>query len=303
MEIRKIYDGFLFFNELDLLEIRLNTLNDVVDKFILVESSVTHSGLPKPFYFEENKERFSKFLDKIIHIKITNTPDDFTIAPTSFTDDYEGRVFKQIWEYIKVSTAFNKITEKHFGRDFYQKECIKLGMKECNNNDIIISSDLDEIPNPEILQRLDEFFEDTEFYTFCQRAHCYYLNLIQISRSNNMSFNTEQSTLWNGSRISTYKMIKNYSLNKLRSQNNNSIMDGGWHFSFMGGVDRIKTKLKSYSHQEFNNDVVLNNVEHIINAGTDLFSRGDRIIQVEIDDSYPEYLVNNLDKYPQLIKI
>jgi beta-1,4-mannosyl-glycoprotein beta-1,4-N-acetylglucosaminyltransferase len=62
----KIYDGFLFFNELDLLEIRLNILNDVVDYFILVESSKTHSGLLKSYIFEENKERFSKFLNKII---------------------------------------------------------------------------------------------------------------------------------------------------------------------------------------------------------------------------------------------
>ena len=62
--MKKIYDGFLFFNELDLLEIRLNTLNDVVDYFILVESSVTHAGKSKSFIFEENKDKFTKFLPK-----------------------------------------------------------------------------------------------------------------------------------------------------------------------------------------------------------------------------------------------
>jgi beta-1,4-mannosyl-glycoprotein beta-1,4-N-acetylglucosaminyltransferase len=77
----KIYDGFLFFNELDLLEIRLNVLNDVVDYFILVEASVTHQGTPKSFIFEENKNRFSKFLDKIIHIKIDNIPNNFINLP------------------------------------------------------------------------------------------------------------------------------------------------------------------------------------------------------------------------------
>ena len=88
----KIYDSFLFFNELDILEIRLNTLYDVVDHFILVESSVTHQGVSKPFIFDENKERFAKFLDKIIHIKVTDTPDDFSIVPAEFEDSPDGRL-------------------------------------------------------------------------------------------------------------------------------------------------------------------------------------------------------------------
>lgn len=72
----KIYDSFLFYNELDILEIRLNELKNVVDYFILIESSVTHQGQSKPFIFDENKERFGEFLDRIIHIKVTDTPDD-----------------------------------------------------------------------------------------------------------------------------------------------------------------------------------------------------------------------------------
>lgn len=303
METRKIYDGFLFFNEFDLLEIRLNTLDHIVDKFILIESSVTHSGLPKPFYFEENKERFSKFLDKIIHIKVTNTPDDFTTIPTSFTDDYEGRVFKNIWEYIKVSTAFNKVTEKHFGRDLFQKECIKLGMKNCNDTDIILSSDLDEIPNPEILERLDEFYEDNSFYTFSQTNHCYYFNIVLESQSNNSPYNTEMTTKWNGSRMGSFELIKNYSLNTLRTQENTIIMDGGWHFSFMGGIDRVKTKLKSYSHQECNNNIVINGLEDNFIQNKDVINRPSKLIQVEFDDTYPIYFLNNLEKYPQLIKV
>ena len=70
-----IYDCFTFFNELDLLEIRLNYLNEIVDKFVLVEMAKTHSNKDKPFYFEENKKRYEKFLDKIIHIKVSEYPD------------------------------------------------------------------------------------------------------------------------------------------------------------------------------------------------------------------------------------
>ena len=83
----KIYDCFNFFNELDILELRLNILYDYVDYFVIVESSVTHSGQPKPFYLEENKERFAKFWDKIIIFKVVDTPEDFVNLPnTGFFD-------------------------------------------------------------------------------------------------------------------------------------------------------------------------------------------------------------------------
>jgi beta-1,4-mannosyl-glycoprotein beta-1,4-N-acetylglucosaminyltransferase len=299
----KIYDGFLFFNELDLLEIRLNVLNDIVDKFILVESSVTHSGLSKPFYFEENKQRFSKFLDKIIHIKVTNTPNNFVTIPLEFTDDYEGRIFKQIWEDIKINTAFDRISQPNYGRDFYQKECIKLGMSECNDDDIIICSDLDEIPNPEILSRLNEFYEDSLFYTFIQTHYCYYLNLLHYSYSNNLVFNRSITSDWYGSRMGSYKNIKNLSLNTLRSQENNSIANGGWHFSYMGGLEKVTAKLLATSAQELNNDKILSSLKENFNNNQDIIYReGSSLIQVNIDDNFPDYLVNNINNYQHLIK-
>lgn len=301
--INKIYDGFLFFNELDLLEIRLNTLDHIVDKFILVESSVTHSGLPKPFYFEENKERFSKFLDKIIHIKVTNTPNDFVNAPTEFTDDYEGQVFKNIWEHIKVNNAFDRSTQPNYGRDFYQKECIKLGMGKCKDNDIIICSDLDEILNPEILERLDEFYESDLLYTFIQTNYCYYLNLIHYSYSNNLAFNKDLNQEWYGSRMGSYINIKDISLNALRIQQNNSIANGGWHFSYMGGLDNIKKKLSATSAQELNNDKILNSLETNFNNNQDIIYRdGSTLIKVDIDETYPGYLIKNINKYNHLIQ-
>ena len=66
----KVYDCFNFFNELDILDIRLHELNDVVDKFVLIESVETFTGKSKPLFYNDNKERFKKFEDKIIHIII-----------------------------------------------------------------------------------------------------------------------------------------------------------------------------------------------------------------------------------------
>ena len=77
----KIYDCFCFFNEFDILDLRLNILDPYVDYFVICESSVTHTGAEKPFYFEENRDKFEKFLDKIIHVKVEDTPDKFYDIP------------------------------------------------------------------------------------------------------------------------------------------------------------------------------------------------------------------------------
>ena len=69
-----IYDCFQFFNELDLLKLRLNILSPVVDKFVISEATETFSGLPKPLYYEENKEMFAEFNDRIIHVVVSDTP-------------------------------------------------------------------------------------------------------------------------------------------------------------------------------------------------------------------------------------
>jgi beta-1,4-mannosyl-glycoprotein beta-1,4-N-acetylglucosaminyltransferase len=302
----KIYDGFLFFNELELLELRLNTLNNVVDYFILVEASVTHQGTPKPFIFEENKERFSKFLNKIIHIKITEIPSSFSTLPNITPTNFKEEIIKGIYDDISKTRLFNRFVshEMGFGRDFFQKESIKLGMENASDDDIFISSDLDEIPNPEIISRLNEFFEPDAFYTFNQTHYCYYLNMMHFSHIDNTAYNQEINSNWKGSRMGTWKNMKHYSLNELRAQDNNDIIDSGWHFSWMGGIDKVKTKLQSYSHQENNQSHIIDNVDKMMNVDDTIYDfRGDKSIKVPITlDTHPEYLVNNIDKYKHLIK-
>ena len=278
---RKIYDGFLFFNELDLLEIRLNVLNDVVDQFILVEANVTHQGNPKPFIFEKNKDRFAPFLHKIIHIKIEDTPSNFSNPPENITSEID----KNIWKYINETSAFDKYTQPHFGRIFYQRECIIKGVIGANDEDIIISSDVDEIPNPEILSRLDEFYEIDDLYTFVQFKYCYYLNYLFESHIDNTRGNMLPNQIWHGSRMGSWKILKNYSLNSLRNNNQNEIWDGGWHFSYMGGENIVKEKVLASDGSGYSNAVTQ-----------------DKITKVNIDDTYPEYIINNLEKYKHLIK-
>lgn len=287
----KIYDCFLFFNELDLLEIRLNILDPYVDYFVISEASVTHSGLPKPYYFEQNKEKFSKFLHKIIYVKNDDIPNDFVNLPSiENIETFDGMCVNQIHEFIKTQNGrFNRNTEPHFGRDFFQKESIRRGLKNCSDEDIIISSDLDEIPNPEILKNINQYLDKSKFFTFVQKTYYYYINYLK-------------ETSWKGSRLGRYKDLKDYSFNQLRAQDNFEFENGGWHFSFMGGPERVKTKIKSYSHQELNTSYILNNIDSNIEKGLDPFFRGS-LTKVEIDDSYPSYIINNLEKYPYLVKI
>ncbi|MBO6167304.1 MAG: hypothetical protein J6P13_03005 [Kiritimatiellae bacterium] len=114
-----IYDCFSFFNELDILEIRLNALKDVVDRFVLVEAVKTHSGQPKKLYFEENKDRYKPFLDKIIHVIVDNEPHLPEKCPK----------LTAAWAY-----------ENH------QRNVIVRGLARIGADDVLLISDLDKIP-------------------------------------------------------------------------------------------------------------------------------------------------------------
>lgn len=282
----KIYDCFNFFNELDILEIRLNTLYDNVDYFIIVESSVTHSGEHKPFYFEENKERFSKFLDKIISYKVHDTPNDFINLNVS--DDETLTLINGFIE--KQTNRFNRTTQPDYGRDFFQKECVRRALINCNDEDIIIISDADEIPNPKILEKINNLDLENTIYSLNQTTYYYYLNLLKQKD-------------WYGSKISFYKNIKNLSFNEVRGDESLSkkINEGGWHFSFQGGKDMVKNKILSYSARDLVNNNVLTHLDSNIDNNIDPFFRS-KLTPVEIDDSFPNYIKNNLDKYKHMIK-
>ncbi len=273
-----IYDCFTFFNELDLLEIRLNILNDVVDKFVLVEMNRTFSGKNKPLYYEENKERFSKFQDKIIHVIVTDCPES-----------------KDSW-----------ISEN------YQRNCIARGLKNCQPDDVILISDLDEIPNPGLIKNLDC---SQKIYLLEQKMYYYFINYLDI-----------YSPLWlTGTKVLSYQnflhgldQVKiSYSTflpeslnhgttaNKIRLWDGaEHIQNGGWHFSYLGGVEAIVKKIQSFSHQEFNTPTYLdkNLILKRIQNGDDLFNRKDhRYWPVYLDHTFPQYILDNQDKYKKLI--
>lgn len=200
----KVYDCFPFFNELELLEIRLNELDDAVDYFVIVESIETQRGGEKPLFFLENRERFAPFLHKIIHIIIDERHPEFGL-----------------WE-----------------RENYQRNGILRGLKKCKDRDIILISDLDEIPRNHLIPHIKtEIKRRTLKYLYFQ-MHMYRFHL---NRRHPTDF------LWDGTVATTYGYLKQKSPQYIRDKRGKGwgFKNAGWHFTWMGGLERIRKKFHS----------------------------------------------------------
>lgn len=265
-----VYDCFQFFNELDILKIRLNVLSPVVDRFVISEATETFSGLKKPLYYEENKEMFAAFQDKIIHVVVDDTPAGGTHE-----------------------------------RDTFQKNAVTRGLAGCTDEDIIIFSDLDEIPNPDKIREILQNFQEDKIYHFAQRLFYCYLNMEEVSGSL-LSYAGEfegvERKKWIGTKMLSYKLLReqNLLLGELRFPERKEIGirvdDGGWHFGYMGGHGekdirkRVQEKVISAAHQEYNSRHVLSNVTDQIKDGKDIFGRNAQFVRCEIDESFPQYI-------------
>lgn len=289
----KIYDCFPLFNELDLLEIRLELLYDKVDYFVISECDYTFSGLPKPFYFEENKDKFSKYMDKIIHLKNYDT-EQFT----NLQNKYDGKLGEQ---YQKIIDRLNYMIDKpetdygkgHWCRDYLHKELTMLKIIDCNPDDIILFGDCDEIPNPEKISDVIELINKTnKSYVFGQKNMIYWVN------------NENITDKWYGQYITKYSNIIESSCMFTRQNRTKFevIEDGGWHLTFMGGENRVKEKLIAYSHQEYNNQFVLNSVESKMKQGQDILNRNVKFIQHNFNLLYPSNIIDLINqKFKYLI--
>lgn len=275
-----VYDSFQFFNELDILLMRMHILNDVVDKFVISESTVTFSGDPKPLFYAENKEMFREFEHKIIHNVVEDTPMDCDA----------------------------------FTRDHHQKCAVARGLSGCSPEDIVIFSDVDEIPNPETLKKLIPQVEEGKIYMLAQRLFYCFLNMEEVSGrllSVTGEFEGVDRPMWLGTKVCRYSMLEQFTTEELRNKEQKAIgvrvADGGWHFSYMGGGKdqsveaRVKYKIKSAAHQEYNNRATLSKVKRNIRSHQDIFGREAQMVQVEIDESFPKYLRDHLDQYAYLM--
>jgi len=283
----KIYDVFTFYNELDLLELRLEMLNEYVDYFVIIECVETFSGKPKPLYYQENKEKFSKYHHKIIHHITYDPPKSFTDLRNRISDTNSDDLMKQIC--IQALTSSNVPDgELHWLKEFYQKENIRRALIGLDDNDICFITDLDEIWNPEIDY---SYIDNVSIYKLKQLVYSLYLN----NRSNES---------WAGTTLVRYGAIKNACLNHIRNVQKTKcvyIENGGWHFTFMGGHNQIKLKLEAYGHQEYNNDFIKNNIGDCLNHNKDVLGRNQFTFWVD-ESNLPTYIKNNKEKWKHLFK-
>jgi len=268
----KIYDCFSYWDEDLLLDIRLNILNNYVDFFVIVEGNRTWQNNHKELKF--NLNNFSKFQNKIIYVPVEDMPDG----------------------------------DNPYERENFQRNCILRGLDKSKEDDLIIISDLDEIPNPSSIKN---FNKKMKYAVFKQKHYYYKFNL-----------HSTINPYWHGSRICLNKFLKSpqwlrelkfkkrpwWRLDKKRL--NNILEDGGWHFCNLKTPSELLYKYKNlcetndpYSFNEKIDEKYLDvkEIEKRISKGLDIIGREEKYIKVDVDQSYPKYIQDNKNLFSQWI--
>ena len=289
-----IYDCFMYFDEDMLLDLRLNILNSYVKRFIITEATYTHSGAKKKLNFDLNK--FNKFKDKIEYIVVDTPPPDILPIDQNDTKEKKGE----------------KLILNGYARDNYQRNNLNRGLKNIDDEDIIIISDLDEIPN---LEGINFKNIKEKINIFKQKMFYYKLNL------------SIEDFVWHGSKACKKKYfispqwlrnVKSKKYSKLRIDlwmskkkyiNVNLINNGGWHFTSIRTPEELEKKLLNFTHhyeyEESGMDI--NNLRKLINEKVVMYDhnvdqKGNRWsaktkLKKIANNFLPNYICENLNKY------
>lgn len=263
----KIIDCFTFFNELELLEFRLKLLSPHVSHFVIAESNLTHAGNPKPYHFEEHKKRFAPWQSQITYIPLQQSAG--------------GLVFNKNETSYNPQSASWKLENE-------QRNALSAAATFAADDDMVIISDLDEIPDPAVLKKIGN---STGPVALSMLFHYYFFNCQ----------NTGHERWWNGSVVASGKQFKTTTPQQLRDQRNDlpRIKKGGWHFSYLGGIEKIREKIRSFAHTEFNKEEYLNddNILKAITRGEDIFKREGVSFRFVSPWYYPDWLRKNMMEY------
>ncbi|MES2345915.1 MAG: hypothetical protein V4494_08280 [Chlamydiota bacterium] len=249
-----IYDCFLFYNEYDLLEMRLEEMYPVVDKFIIVEARETFRGNEKPLNFLDHQDRFQKFADKIT--------------------------------YIPVKEHFE--TDNPWLRERYQRDQIMRGLKSCKKKDIVLISDVDEIVRAEKMLEIVSSLVSKKLQAVVLEQKMYFGHL---NRFQGLWKGTIATTYEHMTRLSPriVRKMRHMKSKRLRTSSISRIClieDGGWHFSSIGGVDQYLDKIRAFSHQELDTEE--------FTRAENLMKVLQSCPVVPIDSSFPVFLQSNL---------
>jgi hypothetical protein len=264
----KIYDCFTFYNELDLLELRLTELYDHVDHFVLVEANTTFTSKPKSYIYEKALARFKRFADKIIYIKVDNMPGS-----------------SDAWV-----------------NDRFQRDQIFRGIVSADPTDLIIISDLDEIVRPEAVQ----YMRNSEKTLFPLRMPIYNFkfNYMKISPDvYNIWGMAGRRHLFDHIKPDAFRQIRFQFMDapyQYQTGDCEVIEHGGWHFGYMGDKEWLVDKAQSFAHTEVNTPEFLAQIDpaaSIEKRTSWKQDSDDRYEIVELDSYFPKSLQANIAHY------
>jgi beta-1,4-mannosyl-glycoprotein beta-1,4-N-acetylglucosaminyltransferase len=290
----EIYDCFQFFDEDMLLDLRLNALDKYVKKFVITEATYTHNGSKKKLKFDINL--FKNFKDKINYIVVDKPPPNILKSVDGESKDKKGE----------------KLILNGMARDYFQRENLSKGLKEAQNEDLILISDLDEIPN---LKFLDFSKIGNNIIIFEQKMFYYKLNLFY------------KNFKWLGTKATKKKNFvspqwlrnikgKNYPkwrldvlFSKKKYTNLHFIKDGGWHFTCLRTPEELEKKLLSFAHHyEFEESgLKIDDIKKFVSEKRVMYDHnidqrgykwsGKTKLEKVKNNLLPDYVSSNLKKY------
>ena len=289
-----IYDCFMYFDEDLLLDLRLNSLDKFVKKFVITEATYTHNGSKKKLNFDINK--FKKFKDKITYLVVDEHPKDIIELSENDTKDKRGE----------------KLILNGMIRDYFQRENLERGIRDALNDDLILVSDLDEIPN---LDELDLTKVKNKIIIFEQKMFYYKLNLFYedytwlgtkaVKKKNFISPQWLRNI--KGRKYPKWRVDTLFS--KKKYTNLSFIKNGGWHFTCLRTAEDLEKKLLNFAHHyEYEESgLKIDNLKKLIAEKRVMYDHnvdqkgykwsGKSILKNIELDLLPKYISSNLSKY------
>lgn len=249
----KRIDTSMLWNDLNMLELRLSILDPVMDLFVINEATLDHSGNKKPLFLADNKERFAPWKDKIRYVVV---------------DDMPGPGASK-WQ-----------------REFHQRNAIMRGLDRCKANDLVFLSDMDEIPDPDVVAR-------NCYGGYHQVYSMYYANAIRLEEN------------WTGTVAMWYFQCQQLGMQRVR-ENRYTLQrtsPAGWHFAYMTSTEMMHEKIRTFAHTEWDKPEIHAALEGRVDGLQDLFGMHKSSLRViDIQTGYfPKYFKDNQQKYATYI--
>jgi len=267
----KIYDCFTFYNELDLLDLRLAELYSKVDYFVLVEATTTFQNQPKHLYYKDNHRRYQKYSDKIIHVVV----DDMPMSTNPWLNER------------------------------FQRDAIMRGLVNADAKDIAIISDVDELIRPGTVDYIRQ--NPRQIYGLRMPYFNFKFNYMLINDNETYCV---WATAGQVDALTSPEDFRNsrWTLNQLPYNFDNGTVamleHAGWHFTYVGDDEFIKNKIKSFAHSELNTQEVLSSIDV---KSSIVRQRGfnphvpKQFVTVNIDDYFPLQLRERVNQYTDYV--